>query len=63
MIYIALLIILIEAVMILKWKIATHAMIYFMEKKGYTQPTSEEMAECTEFVGKHMLKDLCKSKL
>lgn len=42
--YIVLIVILlIEAILILKWKVATHAMIYFLEKKGYTQPTKKEM--------------------
>lgn len=47
----------------LKWKIATHAMIYFIEKKGYTQPTKEEMAECTDYVGKHMFGSFYKSEM
>lgn len=51
----------VEAVLILKWKIATHAMVYYIEKKNYTQPNDKEMAECTEYVIKHMIKGSSKS--
>lgn len=40
----------------LKWKISTLAMIYYIEKKGYTQPSKKEMAECTRYVAEHLLK-------
>lgn len=47
----------------LKWKISTLSMIYYMEIKGYRQPSKEEMAACTQEVMKHMRSDLKKSKV
>lgn len=42
----------------LKWKVATMALIYYMEKSQYKQPDKSDMEECTGFVVKNMLKDL-----
>ena len=38
----------------LKWKVATMAMAYYIEKKGYNQPDGKEMSECTQYVVKKL---------
>lgn len=40
----------------LSTRIALNAMIYFIEKKGYPAPTSQEVDECTRYVAKKMFK-------
>lgn len=42
----------------LKWKVSTLALIYYIEKNQYNQPSDEEIKECTGFVTKNMFKDL-----
>ncbi len=49
-------IVMVEGIVILKWKISTAALIYYMEIKKYTQPDREEMAVCTRKVVEHLLK-------
>lgn len=48
--------VIVEAVLILKWKVSAYAMFYYLEKKNYTQPNVEETAECIEYVIKHAFK-------
>lgn len=36
--------------------ISTCAMIYYIEKKGYTQPSDSEIKECTLWVTKKIFK-------
>lgn len=36
--------------------ISTAAIIYFIEKKGYIQPNSTEMKECTHWVIRQLFK-------
>lgn len=36
--------------------ISTAAMIYYMEKKGYTMPSDEDIEECTQWVIRHIFK-------
>lgn len=42
---------------VLKWKIATEALLYYMEKKQYKLPNDAEMKECVKFVIRHSVKD------
>ena len=42
----------------LKWKIATMALVYYIEKNQYKAPSDEEMVECTDFVARNIIKDL-----
>lgn len=37
-------------VLYLKWRIATLSIIYYIQKKGYAQPSDDEMAECSQWV-------------
>lgn len=53
---IAVVLIVVEAVLILKWKISTNALIYYMELKKYTQPNNTEMEVCTAYVVRQMFK-------
>lgn len=48
--------IVVEAVLVLKWKVSTNALIYYMELKKYTQPNSTEMEVCTAYVVRQMFK-------
>lgn len=44
-----------------KWwlyKVAALSLIAYIEKKNYTQPTEEEIAECNRFVIKNLLNDM-----
>lgn len=34
--------------------ISTAAIIYYLEKKGYTKPSDEDIKECTLWVIKHL---------
>lgn len=36
--------------------VSTAAMIYYLEKKGYTAPNDEEIRECTRWVIMRLLK-------
>lgn len=47
----------------LKWKIAVMSLAYYIEKNQYKQPSNKEMAECTDFVVKNMIKDLVHLKV
>ena len=38
------------------WKVSTLALTYYIHKKGYTQPSSEEMKECTQFVVRNLFR-------
>lgn len=42
----------------IKWKVATLAIVYYIEKKQYRQPSEKDMKECTDFVVKMTVKDL-----
>lgn len=42
----------------LKWKIATIALIYYIEKNQHKLPSDEEMMECTDFVVRNTLEEL-----
>lgn len=53
---IAIIVIVVEAILILKWKVSTNALIYYMELKKYTQPNSTEMEVCTAYVVRQMFK-------
>lgn len=53
---IAVILIVVEAVLILKWKISTHALVYYIELKKYTQPNNAEMEVCTAYVVRQMFK-------
>lgn len=46
----------IAAFMWFKWRIATLAIIYYIEKKQYIQPDDREMRKCTAWVIKNMFK-------
>lgn len=46
----------------LKWKISTLALVYYIEKNQYKQPDTREMAECTDFVVRNIIKDLAHRK-
>lgn len=48
----------VEVVLILKWKIWAMTLIYYMELKKYTQPNKAEMEVCTRKVIRHMIRDL-----
>lgn len=48
--------IVVEAVLVLKWKVSANALIYYMELKKYTQPNSTEMEVCTAYVVRQMFK-------
>ena len=50
------LVIVVEGILILKWKVSTAALIYYMETKKYTQPNNKEMEVCTKKVIEHMLR-------
>lgn len=50
MFWILLVLVILLLVLYLKWRTATMSLIYFMKKKGYTQPSDEEMAECSQWV-------------
>lgn len=52
------LLIVILLVTMIKWKIATLSLLYYMEQKQYKHPNEKEMKDCTSFVVKHMVKDL-----
>ena len=39
-----------------KYLIATHALVKYLHNKNYTPPSEEEMAACTKWVVKKMLK-------
>ena len=46
------LLVIVLAIVALKWKIGTHAITYFCVK-NYREPTEEEIAECTRIaIGK-----------
>lgn len=47
-----------EGVLILKWKVSTAALIYYMETKKYTQPNKKEMEVCTKKVTEHVVRNL-----
>lgn len=38
------------------WYVSSLSMTYYIEKKGYTQPSEEEMKECTLYVVRHLWK-------
>ena len=38
------------------WYVSTLAMTYYIKKKGYIQPSEEEMKECILFVVRHLWK-------
>lgn len=40
----------------LQYRIATLAIVYYIEKNGYKQPNEKDMKECTMWVAKQMLK-------
>ena len=45
----------------LKWlskHILALSLVYYLEKKGCTPPTKEEMKECSEFVTTHLIEDV-----
>ncbi len=42
----------------MKWRIVTLSLIYYMEKKQYSQPNKEEMNDCTTYVIKNFFKDI-----
>lgn len=49
-------VIVIEAVLVLKWNISTRVLIYYMELKKYTQPNAAEIEVCTNYVVRQMFK-------
>lgn len=49
----------------IKWfnkHILALSIIYYLEKKGYTPPSKEEIEECSEIVTKHVIEDAFTSK-
>lgn len=40
----------------LKGHVSCMALIYYMQKKGYTLPNNEEIKECTKEAAKHLIK-------
>ena len=36
--------------------VSTAAMIYYIEKKGYTKPNDEDIEECTQWAIRHIFK-------
>ncbi len=42
----------------IRWKVTTLAIIYYIEKSQYRQPSEKDMKECTDFVVKMAVKDL-----
>lgn len=40
--------------------ISTLAMIHYMQEKGYSIPSNEDMEDCTRAVTKNLVKDLFK---
>lgn len=46
----------------IKWKVSTCALLCYLEKKGYTQPSDDEIAECTEYAARHILSDFLHGK-
>lgn len=55
---ILIIVIIVESALILKWKISTAGLIYYMELKKYTLPNETEMEVCTKQVAEHMIRDL-----
>ena len=51
-----------EAVLLLKWKISATALIYYMETKKYMQPSKIEIELYTKMVIEKMIKDLVSLK-
>ena len=42
----------------LKRYVSCAAMIYYLQKKQYKLPNEFEIKECTDFVAKHIIKDI-----
>lgn len=40
----------------LKYYISTCALVYYLQRKGYTPPSDEEIQECTRWVIKRIFK-------
>ena len=45
------------AVTALKWYVVTAAILLYIEGKGYTLPTADEVEACTKAAIKHMVRD------
>lgn len=41
----------------LKWHISAAALMYFIQKKGYSLPDDGELKDCTSYVAKRMISD------
>ena len=54
--------IVLETVLLLKWKISATTLIYYMEAKKYVQPSKIEMELYTKTVIERMIKDLVSLK-
>ncbi len=50
--------IIIEGILIFKWKVFATTLIYYMEIKGYKQPNKTEVDIYTQTVVDKMIKDL-----
>lgn len=50
--------VIIEGILIFKWKVFVATLIYYMEIKGYKQPSKTEMDIYTQTVVDKMIKDL-----
>ena len=46
----------VEAILVIKWRITTAVLIYYMELKKYTQPDKKELEVCTEWVIRQLFK-------
>lgn len=47
------LLVIVLLILVLKWKISTHAILYFCVK-NYREPTAKEIAECTKIAAGKM---------